>query len=96
MEIRLIINVPPDLEEALVDCLLAQEAVSGFTSYPVRGHGEHGTMSIEEQVTGRRRRVQFEVQLQIEAADLVLADVGVQVARGLRWWLVPVQASGST
>jgi hypothetical protein len=60
----LILIVPPTLEEMLVDVLLQQAKISGFTSSKVNGHGTvHGDgaakLSIVEQVTGRQQRVQF-------------------------------------
>jgi hypothetical protein len=59
----LILIVPPTLEEMLVDVLLQQVQISGFTSNKVSGHGsvhgEDGKLSIVEQVTGRQERVQF-------------------------------------
>ncbi|MGZ8261553.1 MAG: DUF3240 family protein, partial [Methylotenera sp.] len=60
----LILIAPPNLEEMLVDLLLQQTSISGFTSSKVSGHGSsHGEgkakLSIVEQVTGRQQRVQF-------------------------------------
>jgi nitrogen regulatory protein PII len=59
----LILIVPPKLEEILVDMLLEQTQISGFTSSKVSGHGTvHGEsekLSIVEQVTGRQERIQF-------------------------------------
>jgi hypothetical protein len=59
----LILIVPPTLEEMLVDVLLQQTSISGFTSSKVNGHGtvhgENAALSIVEQVTGRQQRVQF-------------------------------------
>jgi hypothetical protein len=37
-EYLLSINVPPLLEEAVVDCLLAIEAAEGFSSFVVNAH----------------------------------------------------------
>ena len=64
MQGLLILIVPPTLEEMLVDVLLQQSEISGFTSSKVNGHGTvHGDgaakLSIVEQVTGRQQRVQF-------------------------------------
>ena len=59
----LILIVPPDIEEMLVDVLLEQTEITGFTSNKVHGHGtvhgEGAKLSIIEQVTGRQERVQF-------------------------------------
>ena len=42
MNVLLVLNITPELEEELVDYLLSCEKVGGFTSYPVHGHGEQG------------------------------------------------------
>jgi nitrogen regulatory protein PII len=68
----LMLIVPPNLEEMLVDVLLQQAEISGFTSNKVHGHGRvHGDnakLSIVEQVTGRQQRVQF--MMHANVADL--------------------------
>ena len=35
----LVLNIPPELEEDLVDYLLSRPSVTGFTSFRVYGHG---------------------------------------------------------
>ena len=68
----LILIVPPTLEEMLVDVLLQQTEISGFTSSKVNGHGtvhgDNAKLSIVEQVTGRQQRVQF--MMHANVADL--------------------------
>lgn len=69
----LIIIAPPNLEEVLVDFLLLQKSITGFTSSKVYGHGtrpEVGSqeLSMVEQVTGRQQRLQF--MLHATLADL--------------------------
>ena len=36
------LNVPPGLEDEVIDLLLASKEISGFQSYPLRGHGQVG------------------------------------------------------
>jgi hypothetical protein len=71
----LILIVPPTIEEMLVDELLLQSKISGFTSSKVNGHGtvhENSSLSIVEQVTGRQQRVQFMMHASIDdLKDLV-------------------------
>lgn len=60
----LILIVPPQLEETLVDLLLQQTSIAGFTTSQVRGHGtNHGNGTVQlnliEQVTGRQQRLQI-------------------------------------
>ena len=72
-EALLIIIAPPNLEEILVDLLLLQKSITGFTSCKVNGHGTRpgagkAELSMVEQVTGRQQRVQF--MLHATLADL--------------------------
>ena len=67
----LMVIAPPSLEEMLVDALLQQTQISGFTSSKVNGHGsehaENGAqLSIVEQVTGRQQRIQFMMHASVE------------------------------
>lgn len=58
----LILVIPPKLEEILVDFLLEQKEISGFTTSNASGHGtaqSEARLSLVEQVTGRQSRVQF-------------------------------------
>jgi len=58
----LILIAAPSLEEMLVDLLLEQHAISGYTTSNASGRGTgHGEarLSLVEQVTGRQNRVQF-------------------------------------
>lgn len=94
MNALLALNIIPELEEELVDYLLSLEEVSGFTSYPVHGHGEQGRLSIAEQVAGRRKRMQFEILLPEEHVDAVIAGLTGEVGKGIHYWQLPVARSG--
>lgn len=95
MDTLLVLNAAPELEEDLVDYLLQFDCISSFTSYPARGHGRHGHMTIAEQVSGRRRRVQVEIL--IASADIaqVLSGLSANVGTGISWWHAPIGAHGS-
>ncbi len=95
MQTLLVLNTKPDLEEDLVDYLMSQPCVGGFTSYPVRGHGQHGNLSVAEQVTGRRKRLQVEMLLDEKEVQCVLDGLAENVGRDINWWLQTVTASGS-
>ena len=69
------LNIPPNLEEDVVDLLLAADDVPGFQSYPTRGHGQVGAMTIAEQVEGRRNRVQFEIVLDEDLLEVDLNEL---------------------
>jgi Protein of unknown function (DUF3240). len=90
----LVLNISPQVEDAMVDYLLAQSAVSGFTSYPVRGHGEHSHLSIAEQVSGRRKRIQFEIIMAALEVDSLLGGLTENVGKGIAYWQLPVSNFG--
>ena len=94
-EFLLRLNIPPGLEEDLVDLLLANEAIRGYQSYPIRGHGQVGAMSIAEQVAGRRDRIQFEVVLDAAELEPLLANLKKSFpVHDAIYWVLPVTQSG--
>lgn len=90
----LVLNIPPEIEEDLVDYLLSLEAVGGFTSFRVHGHGEHSALSIAEQVTGRRARLRYELVLEEDLVAGVVAGLGTGVGRDIIYWQQPVTNFG--
>lgn len=96
MECLLTIFAPPALEETLVDWLLEEERIRGFSTSEMFGHGERESgMTLLEQVTGRQRRVQFLVQTDTEtAADMVRHLREHYAGAGLHYLLTPMIESG--
>lgn len=94
--VLVVLNVPPSLEETVVDWLLAREDSTGFTSFPVFGHStSHDGLSLAEQVTGRQRRQQFQVLLAEHTVDAFLEDARRSLgAAGIRYWAIPLMATG--
>lgn len=94
-ESLVILNVPPSLEEALVDWLLAREG-GGFTSFPAQGHStRHDHLSVAEQVSGRQARSQFQVQMATSAVDGFLGALQQALGRaGIHYWVMPILRSG--
>lgn len=90
----LVINIPPEIEEDLVDYLLSLESVGGFTSFRVHGHGEHAQLSIAEQVTGRRARVRYELVLGEKQVNGVIDGLRTRVGRDIIYWQQPVSNFG--
>ena len=88
--------VPPSVEDALVDWLLGRASVPGFTSLPAFGHGSSvHSMSLAEQVAGRRRQTLFQLYLGREEARALVEDLGAAFSgSGLHYWVLPVQAAG--
>jgi hypothetical protein len=96
MECLLTIFAPPALEEALVDWLLEEERIHGFSTAEIFGHGERESgMTLLEQVAGRQRRVQFLVQTDAAtAADMIRHLREHYAGAGLHYLLTPVIEGG--
>lgn len=89
----LILIVPTKLEELMVDVLLQETAISGFTSSAVSGHGrcKNAQLSVAEQVSGRQRRVQFMLHAELPILQVLLAKLKAEFAdAGLHYILQPV------
>jgi hypothetical protein len=94
MQTLLTLNIASELEDDLVDYLLELECISGFTSWPVRGHGRYGALTLAEQVSGRRKSIRVEILLDDSAVDGVLAGLSENVGRDIHWWQHSVSRSG--
>jgi len=91
-----VISSPPSLESQLVDWLLARDGGSGFSSAAIHGHStHHDHLSVAEQVSGRQRRLQFQVQLAAAELDRFLDDLKAEFGGAdLHYWVLPVLAGG--
>jgi hypothetical protein len=90
----LVLNTPPALEEDVVDYLLTHPAIEGFTSFTAYGHGAHGAMTVTEQVTGRRKRVQFEILINEDDVPSVTQNLNKRFGDDIRYWQLPVYGLG--
>jgi len=92
----LVLIVAPEIQEALVDWLLAREEIFTFSEQDIRGHSrEHGAFSLVEQVTGRQRRVMFHIQTTENNAQEILSTLADEFPRcGLNYWLIPMLDAG--
>jgi Protein of unknown function (DUF3240) len=95
-QVLVVITIPPSIESQLVDWLLSQNGGSGFSSATIHGHStHHDHLSIAEQVSGRQRRVQFQVQIGANRLKDLLATLETDFAGAdLHYWVVPVLAGG--
>jgi hypothetical protein len=97
-ELLYVLSCPPALEERVVDWLLERGEAQGFTSSTAHGHSsDPAHLSVAEKVSGKQRRVQFQVQ--IAGADLESFTDALRLEfRGadLHYWVIPVALSGST
>ena len=90
------INVPPSLEEAVVDFLLTIENAQGFSSFPISAHDHrnHG-LSIAEQVSGRQRKVRFQMYVNKKIIATLLTRLKADFSgSGLHYWVVPILEHG--
>ena len=87
----LIMVVPPNLEEILVDVLLEKPEIISFTSCQVSRHGAQGAaLSLMEQVTGRQQRIQFMVYGLFDELQKISASLKVQFEQAdIRYILIP-------
>jgi hypothetical protein len=88
--------VSPAVEDAVVDWLLERDDVPGFSSMPIAGHGSsERSMTLAEQVAGRRRQVMFFIHLSAQTADSLLRDLRKDFrGSGMHYWLTPAIAFG--
>lgn len=92
--VKLVLIVAPGLEEELIDLLLAHPAVDGFTGCSVYGNGKQQNMSLLEQVTGRRRRLRYELVLAAGHLAPVLGDLRGRLGPDSIYWVEPVADFG--
>lgn len=88
--------VTPSIENAVVDWLLEQNDITGFTSMPTNGHGVSShSMTTAEQVVGRQKQIMFQMHLpEPVAREILLLAQQSFSGSGMHYWLSPVMASG--
>jgi hypothetical protein len=96
-QVLVVLNAPPELEEPVIDWLLARESGTGFTSFPVYGHStDHDSLTAVEQVTGRRPRQQFQVQMNTDDVGTFMQGLRKTFgAADFHYWVMPVLEGGS-
>ena len=86
--------VPPALEETLVDFLLENDEICGFSTTEAYGHGQRPSgMTLLEQVTGRQRRIQFMIETKQAYVSTLLELLGKKFV-GLHYMVTPLLAAG--
>lgn len=95
-EVLVVLTVPQALVEVVVDWLLTRIDGTGFSSYAVAGHSAHfDALSLSEQVTGRQRRHQFQIELpEAQLEEFIAAARDEFGAAGVHYWVVPIIAGG--
>ncbi len=95
-EFLITLNVPPSLEEAIVDCLLTFESEQGFSSLPVSAHDHRNEgLSLAEQVTGRQRKIRFQMYIDKNDLSALLKRLKADFSgAGIHYWVMPVIENG--
>jgi hypothetical protein len=90
------LNVPPGLEELVVDCLLLLESEHGFSSFPVNAHHhDNQGLSLAEQVSGRQKKIRFQMYVAEQALPILLAQLRQEFSgAGIQYWVLPVLENG--
>jgi hypothetical protein len=90
------LNIPPSLEEMMVDSLLLLEAEHGFSSFPVSSHHhDNKGLSLAEQVTGRQKRIRFQLYVPVQELPALLGQLRQDFSgSGIQYWVLPVIENG--
>ncbi|CAG1771395.1 hypothetical protein BAC3_01784 [uncultured bacterium] len=90
------LNVPPSLEEAIVDSLLMMEEELGFSSFTVNAHHhENKGLSLAEQVTGRQKQLRFQMYIDKSALDKLVEHLKQEFSgSGIQYWVLPIIDNG--
>ena len=90
------LTLAPALEERIIDWLLGRQDVETFTGYTAYAHAAAGgDLSVAEQVSGRRRRVEVRVELQAQALDDWLAELSEAFGGAdVSYFVAPILRSG--
>ena len=88
--------VSPSLEESMVDWLLNQASITGFSSMVIYGHGSsESAFNLVEQVAGRQRRIQFVIHTQNTLATQLITTLKQTFAgAGVHYFVMPVTEFG--
>jgi hypothetical protein len=91
------LNVPPSVEEAVVDCLLTFETEDGFSSFPISAHDHKNlNLSIAEQVAGRQDQIRFQMYIPEQDLPVLLDKLKKEFSgSGIHYWVLPVIENGS-
>jgi hypothetical protein len=92
----LIMMVPGEIRDDVIDSLSGCEGISGFNMTTMAGFSkEHSQYDLREQVEGYRQFFKFEVMHARAQQDTLMAALRpVCSAASIRYWLVPVLEQG--
>ena len=92
----LVLMVPGELKDDVVDTLISCETISGFNMQTIAGFSrEHSQYNLREQVEGHREYFQFEVMHLLQQEQSLLDSLRpVCASAHIRYWVVPVLSQG--
>lgn len=92
----LVMMVPGDLRDDVIDSLISGEGISGFNMTTIAGYSrEHSQYDLREQVEGYRQLFKFEVMHEPGHQVELLARLRpVCASANIRYWIVPVLEQG--
>lgn len=92
----LVVVIPNELKDELVDTLISLEGISGFNMARIAGFSrEHSQYNLRERVVGYRDLFRFEVvHAQPDQAGLLEALEPVCGRARSRYWIVPLLEEG--
>jgi hypothetical protein len=96
-QLLLTLIVPIELKDEIVDTLMSQEQVSGFSLGKIEGYSRnHSHYNISELVEGHRAFYRFEIVLDNSQLDNVKSMLKKAcVSSNIHYWLMPLLDSGS-
>lgn len=96
MKQLLVLITPHHIKDDVVDTLMAQDYLSGFSLINICGFSrEHSQYNLKEQVEGYREFYKFEVMhQQADQAALLAAVASACRHDPCRYWIVPLATSG--
>lgn len=92
----LVVIVPQDIKDELVDTLMGLDFISGFSLNEMKGYSkENSHYNINEQVEGYRQFIRFEVlHKEVEEKRIIEALSKPCRAAKARYWILPVVSAG--
>lgn len=92
----LIVVVPVDIKDDVVDTLIGLEDISGFNLETIAGYSrEHSQFNIREQVEGYRQLFRFEIMHKSDQQERLISSLRpVCAGPHLRYWIVPIVEQG--
>ncbi len=92
----LVLMVPVELKDPIVDALMSVKPLSGFNIKPIQGFSrKHAEFNTKEKVQGYMDFAQFEILISQETEKIIFEALSpICSPAGAKYWRVPVLASG--